>query len=136
MINVVSRSRFRVIVQGAGAKLTFVTRYPKNRQNAPISHITIIHVQPRAQGGDIRQPRSSKSLKPTPHEPVAHLSNQLTTAAQLYKSSNDIGSLLIEIQNSIRYYTARLKQDAGVILATAPRYHSTSKCPAFQILGC
>ncbi|CAG8951823.1 hypothetical protein HYFRA_00005627 [Hymenoscyphus fraxineus] len=44
---------------------------------------------------------------------MSHLSNPLATADQLYQRSN---ALPIEIQDSIRFYTARLTQAAGILL--------------------
>jgi hypothetical protein len=46
---------------------------------------------------------------------MSHLSNPLATAAQLYQitSSNDLPT---ELQESIRFYTARLTQAAGILL--------------------
>lgn len=46
---------------------------------------------------------------------MSHLSNPLATPAQLY-SKNPTNSLPIELQGSIRYYTARLTQAAGILL--------------------
>ena len=46
---------------------------------------------------------------------MTHLSNPLATTAQLYESSS-ANLLPIEIQESIRYYTGRLTQAAGILL--------------------
>ncbi|RDL31492.1 Uncharacterized protein BP5553_09701 [Venustampulla echinocandica] len=46
---------------------------------------------------------------------MAHLSNPLATAEQLYQKTSD-NSLPIEIQDGIRFYTARLTQAAGLLL--------------------
>ncbi|KAF4624617.1 hypothetical protein G7Y89_g13553 [Cudoniella acicularis] len=46
---------------------------------------------------------------------MSHLSNPLATAEQLYKNAS-IGSLPVELQDSIRFYTARLTQAAGILL--------------------
>ena len=46
---------------------------------------------------------------------MSHLSNPLATPSQLYKLSSPSG-LPIELQDSIRFYTARLTQAAGILL--------------------
>lgn len=46
---------------------------------------------------------------------MAHLINPLATSAQLYQI-NTPNSLPIELQDSIRFYTARLTQAAGILL--------------------
>ena len=46
---------------------------------------------------------------------MSHLSNPLATAEQLYQKISVI-SLPIELQDSVRYYTARLTQAAGILL--------------------
>ena len=46
---------------------------------------------------------------------MAHLSNPLATATQLYQK-NSLNALPIELQDSIRYYAARLTQAAGILL--------------------
>ena len=46
---------------------------------------------------------------------MSHLSNPLATADQLY-ARNSADSLPIELQDSIRFYTARLTQAAGILL--------------------
>lgn len=46
---------------------------------------------------------------------MAHLFNPLATATQLYQKTSPT-SLPIELQDSIRYYAARLTQAAGVLL--------------------
>ncbi|KAL3419889.1 cyclin domain-containing protein [Phlyctema vagabunda] len=46
---------------------------------------------------------------------MSHLSNPLATAEQLYQKSS-VNSLPIELQDSIRYHTARLTQAAGILL--------------------
>ncbi|KUJ14460.1 uncharacterized protein LY89DRAFT_686932 [Mollisia scopiformis] len=45
---------------------------------------------------------------------MSHLSNPLATAEQLFKSANN--PLPIELLDSIRFYTARLTQAAGILL--------------------
>ncbi|KAE8444837.1 hypothetical protein EG329_014192 [Mollisiaceae sp. DMI_Dod_QoI] len=46
---------------------------------------------------------------------MSHLSNPLATAEQLYKNVSN-NSLPIELQDSIRFYAARLTQAAGILL--------------------
>jgi hypothetical protein len=46
---------------------------------------------------------------------MSHLSNPLATAEQLYKNVSN-NALPIELQDSIRFYTARLTQAAGLLL--------------------
>jgi hypothetical protein len=46
---------------------------------------------------------------------MSHLSNPLATADQLYQGDS-LHALPLEIQDSIRYYTARLTQAAGILL--------------------
>jgi hypothetical protein len=46
---------------------------------------------------------------------MSHLSNPLATAGQLYQRVST-HSLPIELQDSVRYYTARLTQAAGILL--------------------
>lgn len=46
---------------------------------------------------------------------MSHLSNPLATADQLY-SKVTYNSLPTELQDSIRFYTARLSQAAGILL--------------------
>jgi hypothetical protein len=46
---------------------------------------------------------------------MAHLSNPLATASQLYQLNN-ANSLPADLQESIRFYTARLTQAAGILL--------------------
>lgn len=46
---------------------------------------------------------------------MSHLSNPLATASQLYQKSSS-NALPVEIQESIRYYAARLTQAAGILL--------------------
>lgn len=46
---------------------------------------------------------------------MSHLSNPLATTEQLYRNAS-ANSLPVEIQDSIRFYTARLTQAAGVLL--------------------
>ena len=46
---------------------------------------------------------------------MSHLSNPLATPDQLYQKSS-INALPIELQDSIRFYTARLTQAAGILL--------------------
>ena len=46
---------------------------------------------------------------------MSHLSNPLATAEQLHQRAL-VNSLPVEIQDSIRYYTARLTQAAGILL--------------------
>ena len=46
---------------------------------------------------------------------MSHLSNPLATAAQLYQRTS-AHALPIELQDSIRFYTARLTQAAGILL--------------------
>ncbi len=46
---------------------------------------------------------------------MSHLSNALATADQLYKSGTN-NDLPPELQDSIRFYTARLTQAAGILL--------------------
>lgn len=46
---------------------------------------------------------------------MAHLYNPLATAQQLYQSTSN-NRLPSELQDSIRFYTARLTQAAGILL--------------------
>ncbi|TVY30285.1 Cyclin-L2 [Lachnellula hyalina] len=46
---------------------------------------------------------------------MSHLSNPLATAEQLYQKTST-NALPIELQDSIRFYTARLTQAAGILL--------------------
>jgi hypothetical protein len=46
---------------------------------------------------------------------MTHLSNPLATAEQLYQNLSQ-NPLPIELQDSIRFYTARLTQAAGILL--------------------
>ena len=46
---------------------------------------------------------------------MSHLSNLLATADQLYQKAK-FAALPTELQDSIRFYTARLTQAAGVLL--------------------
>ena len=46
---------------------------------------------------------------------MSHLSNPLAAVSQLYNHSSAT-SLPVEIQDSIRYYAARLTQAAGILL--------------------
>jgi hypothetical protein len=46
---------------------------------------------------------------------MSHLSNPLATADQLYQNTS-VNCLPIELQDSIRFYTARLTQAAGILL--------------------
>jgi hypothetical protein len=46
---------------------------------------------------------------------MSHLSNPLATAEQLRRKAL-VNSLPVEIQDSIRFYTARLTQAAGILL--------------------
>jgi hypothetical protein len=46
---------------------------------------------------------------------MSHLSNPLATAEQLHQNAS-ANSLPVEIQDSIRFYTARLTQAAGILL--------------------
>ncbi|RDW77795.1 hypothetical protein BP6252_05848 [Coleophoma cylindrospora] len=46
---------------------------------------------------------------------MSHLSNPLASAAQLFSRTSD-NALPIELQDSIRFYTARLTQAAGILL--------------------
>jgi len=46
---------------------------------------------------------------------MSHLSNPLATAQQLYSRTAD-NALPTELQDTIRYFTARLTQAAGVLL--------------------
>ena len=46
---------------------------------------------------------------------MSHLSSPLATADQLYQKTS-VNALPIELQDSIRYYTARLTQAAGILL--------------------
>lgn len=46
---------------------------------------------------------------------MSHLSNPLATPDQLYQKSS-INALPTELQDSIRFYTARLTQAAGILL--------------------
>jgi hypothetical protein len=50
-----------------------------------------------------------------PSTKMSHLSNPLATAAQLYQQTS-AHALPIELQDSIRFYTARLTQAAGILL--------------------
>ncbi|EKD16779.1 uncharacterized protein L3040_006279 [Drepanopeziza brunnea f. sp. 'multigermtubi'] len=48
---------------------------------------------------------------------MSHLSNPLATTSQLYaQSASNPSALPLEIQDSIRFYTARLTQAAGILL--------------------
>jgi hypothetical protein len=48
---------------------------------------------------------------------MSHLSNPLTTPTQLYNQTTTLNSPLpVELQESIRFYTARLTQAAGLLL--------------------
>jgi hypothetical protein len=49
---------------------------------------------------------------------MSHLTNPLATSTQLYKSTADplSHSLPPELQDSVRFYTARLTQAAGILL--------------------
>ena len=51
----------------------------------------------------------------SPSTKMSHLSNALATAAQLYQKTS-AHALPIELQDSIRFYTARLTQAAGILL--------------------
>jgi hypothetical protein len=46
---------------------------------------------------------------------MSHLTNSLATAEQLYQKTAAY-ALPIELQDSIRFYTARLTQAAGILL--------------------
>jgi hypothetical protein len=46
---------------------------------------------------------------------MSHLSNPLATAVQLHQKAS-ANALPVEIQDSIRFYTARLTQAAGILL--------------------
>jgi len=46
---------------------------------------------------------------------MSHLSNPLATPSQLYRVSS-FNALPVELQDSIRFYTARLTQAAGILL--------------------
>lgn len=46
---------------------------------------------------------------------MSHLSNPLATAPQLYQKTSPT-ALPIELQDTIRYHTARLTQAAGILL--------------------
>ena len=46
---------------------------------------------------------------------MSHLSNPLATASQIYQVSSP-HALPVELQDSIRFYTARLTQAAGILL--------------------
>jgi cyclin L len=60
--------------------------------------------------------KSSKSTTAIPPlTTMSHLSNPLATAEQLYQKTST-NALPIELQDSIRFYTARLTQAAGILL--------------------
>ena len=61
------------------------------------------------------QRRKFTAAKSTQKSTMSHLSNPLATASQLYKASSS-NALPIELQDSIRFYTARLTQAAGILL--------------------
>lgn len=46
---------------------------------------------------------------------MSHLVNPLATVGQLYQKTS-VNALPIELQDSIRYYSARLTQAAGILL--------------------
>lgn len=46
---------------------------------------------------------------------MSHLFNPLATAQQLYQNTSS-NRLPVELQDSIRFYTARLTQAAGILL--------------------
>lgn len=58
---------------------------------------------------------TSTSSTPSMKATMSHISNPLATPSQLYQLSSS-NALPIELQDSIRFYTARLTQAAGILL--------------------
>jgi hypothetical protein len=59
--------------------------------------------------------QQQSQLQKEPDTPMAHLWNSLATAQQIEDRNTDNG-LPAELQDSIRYYTSRLTQAAGILL--------------------
>ena len=65
--------------------------------------------------GTTPQPRNSYLVIYSQQAAMSHLYNPLATAQQLYQNTSN-SRLPAELQDSIRFYTARLTQAAGILL--------------------
>jgi hypothetical protein len=54
-------------------------------------------------------------IKTSTKSTMSHISNPIATPSQLYQTTSS-NTLPIELQDSIRFYTARLTQAAGILL--------------------